>query len=292
MLKGSGSFLAKKGLVTFVLASTLLGLTGCADNNERAANENRGNLGVNVRPNNVDNNTNVMDVRNGTNRDLRVSNRAGRNVEKLQGVDLAHVIIRGNDAYVAVKLENDNRNRRANMNNNGTNMGTTGITGTDRDTRANDLTARGAGTGRNGNYPSTTGITGTNNTDNALNPGTIDADNKGARTFGMGGNRYNAGIGTDRTTNDIGGTTGVRDTGMNGGTNGNNDADFRKASTRLEREIAKQVRNSERTVNNVYVSYDRDFFNRMTNYTTDIGNGRNRDGVLNDFSNTMNRTFR
>ena len=245
------TFLTKKGLVTFVLATTLLGLTGCGVN-DRTDNVTRNNLNANnVRYNNNDG----LDLTNVSNKTFRVSNRAGKSVEKLQAVDLAHVIIRNHDAYVSVKLHN--RTNQTNMgmgNTRGTSMSTVDTT------RANDINARGAGTGRNGNYPSTTGVTSTDNTGNALNPGTTNGTN-------------------------IGGTTGVRDTGINGGAN------FRKASTRLEREIAKQVHTAEKNVNNVYVTYDVDFFNRLTDYTTDTGNARNRDGLWNDITNTIKRSF-
>src|SRR5690348_3378367 len=115
----------KKGLVTFVLASTLIGLTGCntTTKNDLRNDVNNDLTTRNVR-NNMDNRLNVQNVRDNNN--LRVSNRAGRSVEKLKEVDLAHVIIRDNDAYVAVRLQN-NRNQ----------TGTTGTTGTTNITGTN-----------------------------------------------------------------------------------------------------------------------------------------------------------
>jgi hypothetical protein len=242
------TFLTKNGLATFVLATTLFGLTGCAVN-DRGDNVSRNNLNAN----NVNyNNNGLRDIANVSNDNFRVSNRAGKSVEKLQAVELAHVIIRDNDAYVAVKLHNrKNQARMGTTTTRGGSMSTTDLT------RSNDISARGAGTGLNGNYPGTTGVTSTDNTDNALKPGTTN----------------------------IGGTTGVRDTGINGGAN------FMKASTHLEKDIAHQVRTAEKGVNNVYISYDTDFFNRLTDYTTDTGNGRNRDGLWNDITNTIRRSF-
>ncbi|WP_052353850.1 YhcN/YlaJ family sporulation lipoprotein [Neobacillus jeddahensis] len=269
----------KKRLVPFVLVTTLIGLTGCAnDNNDNAIDTNQSNMGENVRYNSnngvdvrdVRNNTNngldVRNVRNDVNQNLRVSTRAGQKVENLKQVDLAHVIIRNNDAYVAVKLTNNNQT--GTTTNNGTTMGTTGISRKGTTTRTSNLNAPGVGNGQNGNYPSTTGSTGTNNTDTAINPGT----------------RANS-------TGTITGTTGVRDTGLNG-IAPTDDANFKKATSGLDKEIAKQVRAAEKNIDHVYVSYDTTFFQQMTNYTNDISNGRNRDNLWNDFTNTTRDIFR
>jgi len=289
--------MVKKSLVTFVLATTLIGATGCANNNDtkNALDDNRVNRGVNVR-NNTNNDLNVRNVRNNTHvgvrnvkdQNLRVSTRAGQSVENLKEVDLAHVIIRNNDAYVAVKLHNQTKNNQAR--NGGNNMGTTGINGSYTD-RSNDITARGAGTGRNGNYPNTTGITGTGNTGNALNPGATGTDNtSNALNPGTTGTGTSGNIGI-RGTND--GTTGTRDSGMNGNTNVvDTDANFRKASSGLDKKIKKQVHAVDKKVDRVYVSYDNDFFNQMTDYSNDLQSGRNRDGLWNDFTDTVGRIFR
>ncbi|MDV2888214.1 YhcN/YlaJ family sporulation lipoprotein, partial [Alkalihalophilus pseudofirmus] len=76
---------------------------------------------------------NGVNVRNAANHNLRISNNAGRRVENLKEVDLAHVVVRNNDAYVAIKLNNRHRNNQANTGtttNTGNNLGTTGGTGT------------------------------------------------------------------------------------------------------------------------------------------------------------------
>lgn len=265
--------MVKKSWATFVLATTLIGLTGCAGNNNNATGN---NLGQNLRNNtndgvttrNVRNNTNnALNVRNVSNQNLRVSNRAARDVEKLQQVDLAHVIIRNNDAYVAVKLNNQGTTGTNNNVGNRTNNGTTNITGTGTNARNNNLNAPGNGIGMNGNYP---GTTGTGTTGTALTPGTT-------------------GVGVDGTN---AGTTGIRDTGTNNGTVGTGTTNYRKATSGLDKKIAKQVRAADKTINNVYVSYDTNFFNQMRNYSNDINTGRNRDGIWDNFSNTVNRIFR
>ena len=284
----------KKGLVTFVLASTLVGLTGCADNATKNNLRNDANNRLDVRNVRNDNN-NRMSVQNVNTHNLRYSNRAGRAVEKLQEVDLAHVIIRNNDAYVAVRLKNNRfqtgtgtTNNRNNTGATGTNnnLGTTGTNGRD-----NHLTARGAGTGLNGNYPGTTGVNALDNTGTGLNPG----------AGGTSNTRGTIGI---RGTNNNNGTTGTMNnnntfTGTNNGTAGTNDgttgANYRSVSSPLDQRIADQVRTADKSVHRVYISYDRDFFRQMTNYSTDLntkGRNRNNNNLWNDFNRTVKNIFR
>ncbi|TWE08231.1 hypothetical protein FB550_101247 [Neobacillus bataviensis] len=286
----------KKGLVTFVLASTLVGLTGCADNATKNNLRDNVNNGMDVRNvrNNNDNRLSVQNV-NDQDHNLRYSNRAGRAVEKLQEVDLAHVIIRNNNAYVAVRLKNNRFQTGTGTTNNRNNMGTTGITGTNNNLgttntngRDNHLTSRGAGTGLNGNYPSTTGVNALDNTATGLNPGAGGTSNTRG-TIGIRGTGTNNG-----TTGNMNNTfTGTNDgtTGTNDGTTGTN---FRNVSSPLDQRIADQVRTADKSVHRVYVSYDRDFFRQMTDYSNDLNTkGRNRNNnIWNDFNNTVNNIFR
>ena len=277
----------KKGLVTFVLASTLVGLTGCADNRDNATKNNLRNdvnNGMNIR-NVTNDNNNRLNVQNVNDHNLRYSNRAGRAVEKLQEVDLAHVIIRNNNAYVAVRLKNNRFQTGTGTTNNGNNMGTTGTTGTNG--RDNHLTARGAGTGLNGNYPSTTGINPIDNTATGLTPGAGGA----ANTRGT--------IGIRGTNNGTNGNNNNTFTGTNDGTTGTNDgttrANYKRVSSPLDQRIADQVRTSDKAVHRVYISYDRDFFRQMTNYSNDLTgrnrNNNNNNNLWNNFNNTINNIF-
>ncbi|WP_429466533.1 YhcN/YlaJ family sporulation lipoprotein [Neobacillus sp. B4I6] len=225
----------KKSWVTFVLATTLLGLTGCANNNKNALNDNNaGNMGVN----NVRNNAiNGVNVRNVSNQNLRVSGRAISNVESLKEVDQANVIIRNNDAYVAVRLNNNFQNgTRANK-------GTTGTGPNMNATYGNGYNSGTTGTNGSTNMSATTG-----NLDNTV---------------------------TNGTRNNLGTTTGTRGT-----------------TTKLDQKIIDQVRAADRNIDNVYISYDTDTFGQMTNYTNDIRTGTNRNGLWNDFTNSVNRMFR
>ena len=227
--------------MTFVLASTLVGLTGCANNNDNAANNNANNLGTN----NVRNNAiNGVNVRNVSNQNLRVSARAIRNVESLNEVNQANVIIRNNDAYVAVQLEGTQNGTRA--------RGGSSTTGTGPNMNAT------YGNGYN------SGTTGTNGS---------------ANLHATTGNRNNA---------NITGTTGTR---TNARINRANDLNARGNNT-LDQKIINQVRAADRSIDNVYISYDTDTFGQMTNYSNDIRTGTNRDGLWNDFTNSVNRMFR
>jgi len=219
----------RKSWMTFVLATTLLGLTGCANDNDNAANNNTNDLGFN----NVRNNAiNGVNVRNVANQNLRVSARATRNVESLKEVDQANVIIRNNDAYVAVRLK-----------------------GTQNGTRA-----RGGTTGTGPNMNATYG--------NGYNSGTTGT-NGSANLHATTGNINNANI------------TGTRGTRTNA-----------RGINTLDQKIINQVRAADRSIDNVYISYDTDTFGQMTNYSNDIRTGTNRNDLWDDFSNFVNRMFR
>lgn len=235
--------MVKKSWITFVLATTLVGLTGCAGNNDNATNNNANlNNATNMGDNNVSNNPITgVNVRNVSNKNLRVSGRAINNVERLKEVDEANVIIRNNDAYVAVRLNNNQNGNRA--------YG--GTTGTGPNMNAT------YGNGYN------SGTTGTNGAVN-LNASTGNPDNPGTN-----GTRNNARI---NRANDINART--------------------NQTSALDRKIINQVRAADRSIDNVYVSYDTNTFGQMTNFSNDINNGTNRDGLWNDFTNSVGRMFR
>jgi hypothetical protein len=237
------TYVVKKSWITFVLATTLVGLTGCAGNNDNKANNNANmNNAANIGDNNVSNNPNTgVNVRNVSNKNLRVSGRAINNVERLKEVDEANVIIRNNDAYVAVRLNNNQNGNRAQG----------GTTGTGPNMNAT------YGNGYN------SGTTGTNGEVN-LNASTGNPDNPGTN-----GTRNNARI---NRANDINART--------------------NQTSALDRKIINQVRAADRSIDNVYVSYDTNTFGQMTNFSNDISNGTNRDGLWNDFTNSMGRMFR
>lgn len=292
-------------MITFVLTSTLIGLTGCAGDNQNAGGDNNGgNLGVNNVRNDVRNNdNNGVTGRNVTNQNLRVSTRASNNIERLGEVDQAHVIIRNNDAYVAVRLNNqqgtngDRAGTGAGTTNNRGDNGNNGVTGTNTNTRNNGNTGNNTNagnTGITGNYTNS-GTTGTTNRNLNTGAGAITGNNTGAGTDRITGNHTNtgndanggAGTGTNMGNT---GNTGNNGTGMNGN-NVTGDTNYKEVSNRLEQKIADQVRAADKKIHNVYVSYDNDFYTQMNTYTNDIQNGRNRNGIWDDFTDTVGRFF-
>ncbi|WP_445506141.1 YhcN/YlaJ family sporulation lipoprotein [Niallia sp. 03190] len=62
-------------------------------------------------------------------------------------------------------------------------------------------------------------------------------------------------------------------------------------TNRLEEKIADKVRDADKDIDNVYVSSNPDFFDRMTNYGQDIENGQPISGLLNEFTETVRRVF-
>lgn len=291
----------RKSSITFVLAACLFGLSGCN------ATDNKNNINVNK----VRNQGGT--ILNDTNQRLRVSTRAAQNVARLNEVDQAHVIIRNNDAYVAVRLKNAVNNRTGpNPGITGT-TGTTGITGTTGTTRATGYNENNMGTTGYSGTTGTTGMTGTASTGRfGTNAGTINYGRTGAdigntgitgnRNQVMYGNGYNSGgTGTPGTIGTTGaggpnGTTGI--TGVPGTTGTNPDntrlgtTDYSRVSSPLEQKIADRVRAADPSIHRVYVSVDPNFYTRMNAYYNDITNGRNRDGLINDFGNTVRRFFR
>jgi YhcN/YlaJ family sporulation lipoprotein len=103
----------KKSWVILGAAVLTLTLTACAGNDQSAGSNNNGNQQVQTNdaaPRVIDENRN--------HKTLTISERAEQQVEKMEGVDDAHVIISNNDAYVALKLTSVNK-EEGNGNNNG-----------------------------------------------------------------------------------------------------------------------------------------------------------------------------
>jgi hypothetical protein len=279
----------KKSLVPILLIAGLTGLTGCANNADNTRN--------NIRTTDVrDNVRNDMDLRN-TNR-LTVSARAARNVERLAEVDRAHVIMRGNNAYVAVRLNNRAGNNTTGTNGNfAANHRTPGNTTINGTTGTTGITGIGGTTaGMNGVGP--TGVTGYRGGDNSGNR--IITGNTGTT-----GNTPGPGTGTAGTNNIYGGTghngtTGMDNISNNNGTSdttgitgsrGNNHGRYSRVDTAFEQRVANQVRKADPNVRHVYVSTDNNFFTQMNTYSNDIRNGRNRDGILRNFTNSIRGMF-
>ncbi|WHY01307.1 YhcN/YlaJ family sporulation lipoprotein [Neobacillus sp. DY30] len=59
----------------------------------------------------------------------------------------------------------------------------------------------------------------------------------------------------------------------------------------IEDQIAQQVRNSDATFQNVYISSNRDFVRQMSQYREEIQNGRSAEGLNSGFNKMVRRVF-
>jgi len=62
-------------------------------------------------------------------------------------------------------------------------------------------------------------------------------------------------------------------------------------TTDIENKISRAVKSVDSDIDNVYVSVNPDFYNRMTSYAGDIRNGRPISGFMDQFSDTIRRVF-
>jgi YhcN/YlaJ family sporulation lipoprotein len=59
----------------------------------------------------------------------------------------------------------------------------------------------------------------------------------------------------------------------------------------IEDKISRAVKSVDRDIDNVYVSVNPDFYDRMNTYAGDIRNGRPISGFFNEFTDTIRRVF-
>ncbi|EKN65818.1 hypothetical protein BABA_18687 [Neobacillus bataviensis LMG 21833] len=62
-------------------------------------------------------------------------------------------------------------------------------------------------------------------------------------------------------------------------------------TSKIENKISRAVKSVDSSVDNVYVSVNPDFYDRMNNYAGDIRNGKPISGFFNQFSDTIRRVF-
>ncbi|RFU63850.1 YhcN/YlaJ family sporulation lipoprotein [Peribacillus glennii] len=262
----------KNGLMILSCALFLSGLAGCNNNDDNnAADNNDGNGQIQTARvgNNNEGNGNNND------RSMRVAHRAERNIERMGQVDQAHVILANNNAYVAVRLQDD---RNSGQNGGGR--------GTDNGTDAGIGTGYGLGNGTNTADDEEDGnITRNGGGNGFANAGETDNGKGRALNNGTTGTRANQ---NDNGGNDTGG-------GQNGdGENGGNDTGnitYSEISTAFEQQIADQVRAADNKVHRVYVSSNPEFFDRMTTYANDIRGGRNGTDLFDGFNRMVNDLF-
>ncbi|ASV69573.1 YhcN/YlaJ family sporulation lipoprotein [Cytobacillus sp. FSL W7-1323] len=59
----------------------------------------------------------------------------------------------------------------------------------------------------------------------------------------------------------------------------------------LEKKIADQVKSTDQNIDDVYVSVNPDFYNRVDTYAKDVRNGKPIEGFFDEFSETVKRMF-
>ncbi|MEH7313521.1 YhcN/YlaJ family sporulation lipoprotein [Priestia megaterium] len=64
-----------------------------------------------------------------------------------------------------------------------------------------------------------------------------------------------------------------------------------EVTDRLKKKISDQVKATDKDIRNVYVSSNPDFVNRMEGYGNQINEGTTRNGLFEDFTETVKRVF-
>ena len=243
----------KKSIIIAGCAVFTIGLAGCGANNNAADD-------------NGDQQVEISQVQRGPATEgtkLQLADRAERQVEQMQEVDDARVIISENNAYVAVRLAE----------NNGENNGNASV---------NDaLDDNGRTFAENGRVDQ-----GDNRAGNdGIIDGKGDAGNDDRQKSGST-NRNNV-FGNDND-NGNGNMNGIGNTNMNGNATGNT---MNGNNSQLEMQIEQRVRQANNRIDKVYVSVDRNAYDRMGTFADDIRTDRNRDGMFEDFRNAMDGFF-
>ncbi len=241
----------KKSIIIAGCAVFTMGLAGCGANNNAADN-------------NRDQQVEISQVRRGPategNR-LQLADRAERQIEQMPEVDDARVIISENNAYVAVRLADSENEGNAEIN--------------------GALDGNGRTFAENGRVDQSDNRAG----NDGIIDGKGDAGN-GDRQNAGNTNRNNV-LGNDNN-NGNGNMNGIGNTDMNGNAAGNT---MNGKNGQLEMQIEQRVRQANNRIDKVYVSVDRDAYNRMGTFADDIRTDRNRDGMFEDFRNAMDGFF-
>ncbi|MDR4947901.1 YhcN/YlaJ family sporulation lipoprotein [Neobacillus cucumis] len=64
-----------------------------------------------------------------------------------------------------------------------------------------------------------------------------------------------------------------------------------KGTYHIEHKISQRVKSTDRDIDNVYVSENPDFYDRINTYASDIRNGKPVSGFFNEFTETIRRVF-
>jgi len=258
-----------------------ISLTGCGANDNAEGNGNNGEQQAQInqaRPR-------ALQTEQGGDRTLRMSDRAEQQVERIKEVKDAHVIISNNDAYVAVRLANNNDSGNNNGQNTGTGTGQAGTMGTHNGGNNKKNTTGNDGEGQSFMENGTVNQNG----DNGIIDGKGDAGNGQSRALGNGNNNNRENGMNNTGTNNTGNTNTVGENNNTGTTTRTNQ--YTGVSNAFEQKIADQVRKADNKIHRVYVSVNPDFYSTMDTYSKDIRADRNRDSLFMDFNNTITNFF-
>ncbi|WP_026694172.1 YhcN/YlaJ family sporulation lipoprotein [Peribacillus kribbensis] len=248
-----------RNLVAAAMVLGLSSLAGCGANDNNGV-KNRANNGA----------ERIQDIGDNVNNGrLRNEERIEDKVEKMRKVDRAHVIVSKNNAYVALRLNDDHNNNRLGTRSDRGRINNIGPNGDMVDNNNGVGTYGGVGDGNR--YQDHTGI---RNNDDNNHSGNISGNNNGM----INGGRNNAGDNMFDNNNN------------NNDNNYKNKRDYSKVDTKFEQQVADQVRKADSSIHKVYVSSDRGFYDRMSDYADDIRNGNN-DGLLNNFNDYVRGFF-
>jgi hypothetical protein len=238
----------KKSLIVLGCAVFTIGLAGCGANNNAVNDDNNGQQQVQISQ------VNQGPATEG--RTLRVANIAEQQVEQLEEVDNAHVIISDNNAYVAVKLADNRNNNVARTDNNPDENGNVIV---------NDaLDGNGRTFAENGRVKQDPNRDG--------NDGIIDGN-------GDAGNRNRLNADNRVRVN-------------NADDSGITENYYSQATNIFEQQITDIVRKTDSRINKVFISVDNNVYNKMGRYADDITTDRNRENLFEDFTNNVNNIFR
>ncbi|MBT2684754.1 YhcN/YlaJ family sporulation lipoprotein [Bacillus sp. ISL-37] len=243
----------KKSFILAGCAAISFGLAGCGANNNAADD-------------NGEQQVEISQVQRGPATEgtrLQLADRAERQVEQMPEVDEARVIISENNAYVAVRLAGNNTDNNGNADVNDA------LDGNGRTFAENGRVDQGDNRAGNDGIIDGKGDAGNGDRQNAGNT-------NGNNIFGNGNDNGN------------GNMNGIGNTDMNGNATGNT---MNGNKSQLEQQIEQRVRQANNRIDNVYVSVDRDAFNRMGTFADDIRTDRNRDGMFEDFRDAMDGFF-
>lgn len=278
------------------LLTSVVGMTGCGMNAKS-----------NIRTQNVRNDQNYMRPYS-TNEagrynagyhhigSMRFSSALSTQVAKLPGVRAAHVVLTDRDAYVAVRLmENNNTSRtnsynRSNINSYGLN-GTTDMNNMYGNRSGNSIAGDVGRAGRDlGRGVVDTGrdlVGGVANTGrNVVN----DIGGTGRNMMNDMTGKGNAGNSRMNSYNGTGTGMGMKSSNMNNN-NMNMGTNQDQVPQNVRDEITRLIKRSNKVVQNVYISSDESFMNEVEGYSTNSRGGSVIQDTMTGFERLVNRIF-